>query len=352
MIRKLSEYEMVTRLAEGELLLSPLRIARRRTDDLGRADARIEIGWPDQGESFPFVVEVKPQSTPQAVMGAVAQAKANARPGEYPMVLVPFLSPERLAELEREAVSGIDLCGNGLIVVPGRLYILRSGQPNIYPESRPLNNPYRGRSAMVARRLLSQPRQGSLGDLRAAIQESGADLSLSQVSKAVTAMQEDLILSKAGGAITLQEPLRLLDSLARAWSGNSVKDRRALRISPDLDWASAFSSAPELKWAITGESSARRYTSFSQGGPRQIAVSSLTLALRVLDGAPEEIPSFADIELIESGEAGLYFANEVDKTGQRWASRLQTWLELQAGDARQQEAAKDIRVQILKEVKP
>lgn len=352
MIGKLSESEMIERLAEGAPLLPPLKILGRRTDGLEKADARIEVGWPNQRETFSFAVEAKSQSTPQSVMGAMAQARANAGPGEYPMILVPYLSPDKLADLEREGVSGIDLCGNGVIVVPGRLFVLRSGLPNIYPESRPLNNPYRGRSAMVARQLLAQPRQASLGDLRAAIQSSGADLSLSQVSKAVAAMQEDLILSRTGGTIMLQEPLRLLDSLAREWRGSSVKARRALRISPDFNWAAALSSAQHLQWAITGGSSARRYTSFSQGGPRQLAVSNLPLALTVLNGAPEEIPSFADIELIESVEAGLYFANEVDETGQKWASRLQTWLELQAGDARQQEAAKDIREQILKEVKP
>ncbi len=351
MIKKITESGIVERLAEGAILLPPLRILNRRTKGLGRADARIEVGWPDRPETFSFAIEAKAQSTPQAVMGAMAQAKANAGPGDFPMVLVPYLSPERLAELERAEVSGIDLSGNGLVVVPGRIFILRTGQPNRYPESRPLNNPYRGRSAMVARLLLAQPRQEGLGGLRNAIVDSGADLSLSQVSKAVTAMQEDLILSKAGGVISLQEPLRLLDSLAREWKGPSPNARRALRIPPDMNWARALSSVAQLKWAVTGESSAQRYTAFSQGGPRQIAVSSLPLALEALDGIPEDVVSFADIELIESSEEGLYFANKVDKAGQRWASRLQTWLELQAGDARQQEAAKDLRAQILKEVK-
>ena len=352
MYRKLTENEILGHLAEGAPLLPPLMIRRTRTEPSGGADARIEVGWPDRQESFAFAVEAKAQSTPQAVTGAMAQARACAGPGEYPIILVPYLSVERLAELEKAGVSGIDLCGNGLVMVPGKLFILRSGQPNLYPESRPLNNPYRGRSAMVARQLLTQPSPRSLGDLQAAIRESGAELSLSQVSKAVTAMQEDLLLSKEGGAITLLEPLRLLDSLAREWKGNAVKARRALRVSPTLDWGRALTSAPGLKWAVTGESSARRYTAFSQGGPIQIAVSSLPLALTALGGTPEEVRSFADMELLESSEAGLYFANEVDETGQRWASRLQSWLDLQAGDARQREAAKELREQVLKGVNP
>ena len=59
------------------------------------------------------------------------------------------------------------------------------------------------------------------------------------------------------------------------------------------------------------------------------------------------MPNCADLELIETEEAGFYFGNEIDEKGDRWASRIQAWLELQSGDARQQDVAKDIREQIL-----
>jgi hypothetical protein len=57
------------------------------------------------------------------------------------------------------------------------------------------------------------------------------------------------------------------------------------------------------------------------------------------------------VELVETDEAGFFFGNETDGKGVRWASRLQTWLELQSGDARQQDAAKDLREQLLKEAR-
>jgi len=106
-----------------------------------------------------------------------------------------------------------------------------------------------------------------------------------------------------------------------------------------------------LKWAVTGESSVKRYAMFSQGGPMRIAVSSLPLALTLLNCIPESVPNFADVELVELEEPGYYFDNKVDEKNVRWASKLQTWLELQAGDARQQDAARDIKTQILKDVR-
>jgi len=130
-----------------------------------------------------------------------------------------------------------------------------------------------------------------------------------------------------------------------------VRARQALRLPKGMDWAGVLSTSPLLKWALTGESSVTRYAMFSQGGPRRIAVSSLPLALTLLGGTPESVPNFADVELVETDEAGFFFGNETDGKGVRWASRLQTWLELQSGDARQQDAAKDLREQILKEAR-
>ena len=349
--RKIAESEMLSRFVEGAELLPPLLILERvALGGPNRADAAIRAQLPDRSD-FYFSVEAKSQSTPLAVRSAITQARGHATPEELPLVLVPYLSPERLAELEQEQVSGIDLCGNGVIIVPNRLYVLRTGQPNLYPDSRPLSNPYRGRSAMVARMFLMRYGWESLGALRSALHDAGADLSLSQISKAVQALQDELILSKRDGYISLREPVRLLDKLADEWKKTSIRARQALRLQSGTDLVQALTSEPALKWALTGESSVTRYAMFSQGGPRRIAVSNLALAQTLLAAKPEPVPNFADVELMETDEAGYYFGNEIDDTGLRWASPLQTWLELQSGDGRQQDTARKLRKQILQEIK-
>ena len=350
--QQISEATMLSRLQVGTLLLPPLVV--KSCTVLGgneKADARIKLALPGEPEEFRFVVELKARATPQTIQLAMAQAKSATKAGEWPMIQVPYLSPERLEELEREGVSGVDLCGNGVVLVPGRLCVMRSGAPNRYRDSRPLNNPYRGRSAMAARMLLQRPKWESLSELAAAIQSAGVALSLPQASKAVQAMEEDLIVSKSAGVIALNEPLRLLDRHVREWRKPLVRAWQALRLPKGMDWAGVLSTSPLLKWALTGESSVTRYAMFSQGGPRRIAVSSLPLALTLLGGTPESVPNFADVELVETDEAGFFFGNETDGKGVRWASRLQTWLELQSGDARQQDAAKDLREQILQEAR-
>jgi hypothetical protein len=353
---KIRESDMIARLTSGAVLLPPLVIRQSHLElQRGgmRPDAVVELALPDDSTSFRFVVEAKARSTPEAVQTALAQAKAAARHDERPMVQVPYLSPERLHELERDQLSGVDLCGNGVVIVPGRLWVVRSGQPNRYRDSRPLSNPYRGRSAVVARILLTQPSWPSLGSLASSIRHAGVNLSLAQTSKAIRALQEDLLVTKTAGTITLQEPSRLLDKLAFEWRKPDIRARKAFRLpAQGAAWAARLSANPALRWTVTGESSVSRYVMFSQAGPTRLAVSDLSLASSLLGGTPEPIANYADLDLLETDESGFYFANETDDDGVRWANRLQTWLELQAGDARQREAAQDLRRQILGERQP
>jgi hypothetical protein len=349
--KKITEREMLKHLQTGTTLLDPLII---RSNDLDadrerHIDALIDVGLPGEESVFRFVVEAKSRATLEAVQAAAAQATAAVRDNEWPMVQIPYLAPDRLEYLVRLGVSGVDLCGNGMVLIPNRLCVVRSGQPNKYRDSRQLNNPYRGRSALVARKLLTEPAWPSLNKLVRSIEESGADLSLSQASKAIRALEEELIVLKVGGAIKLQDPMRLLDKLGSEWREPDIRVGKAFRLNKDeMDWTSRFSSDATLRWATTGESSASRYVVFSQGGPRQIAVSELSRAVLLLGGIAESVSNFADLELFETDEPGFFFETTTDEKGVRWASRLQTWLELQAGDARQREAAGDVRRQIMR----
>jgi len=298
------------------------------------------------------VIEAKSQSHPQAFELAVKRAKAAAGPELYPMIYLPYLAPPRLEELDSMGVSGVDMCGNGLVSVPGKWHVYHTGQPNRYPDSRTLSNPYRGRSAMVARMLLSRRRWESLSELRAAVVAAGCDLSLSQASKTVQALEEEVQIAKSDDAIILRNPVGLLDDLQREWIWQAAFVRRALRLPAGTDIVAKLSADPKLQWAVTGTSSASRYTTFAQGGPIGIAVSNWPRAAALLSGTLETVPNFATVELWHTDESGYYFANEIDERGMRWASPLQTWLELERGDARQREAAEDIRGRILKGLTP
>lgn len=354
----MKEWDLIERLLTTEDLLPPLRrdSVLPLTDGIDQADALLTARLDgDPAEFFNFLVEVKLRSTPQAVQQAIyriGKLVSTKNDSEvHPMIVVPFLSEERLKELEKEQVSGIDLCGNGIVIVPGRLLILRTGRENRYPESRPVSNPFQGKSALVGRTVfkeLTVPGRtefGTLGELHREILKRGAEISLAQVSKAVAALAEERILGSRGRAIYLLGSGQLLDRLSAAWKP-AVSRRIHLKIPNGRATISLLANDRELKWAVTGESSVGRYTPFGQGGPMRIAVSRISTAIDLLGGQEERVPNFADVELLETDEPGFYFANEMGDDGIRWADKLQTWIELANGDARQQDAAKDIRHQL------
>jgi hypothetical protein len=140
----------------------------------------------------------------------------------------------------------------------------------------------------------------------------------------------------------------MLDQLGKNWRLNPSGRNRFYRSSKGPLKLSELSNSTGLAWSLTGESSATRYCTIAQGGPLKVAVSDLKLAESLLSLTPESVPSFADIVLIETRDDAAFFANEQDEDGVRYASRIQTWLELNAGDARQRETAKDLYQSIIK----
>ena len=102
--QQISEATMLSRFQVGTVLLPPLVV--KSCTVLGgneKADARIKLTLPGEPEEFRFVVELKARATPQTIQLAMAQAKSATKAGEWPMIQVPYLSPERLEELERAA---------------------------------------------------------------------------------------------------------------------------------------------------------------------------------------------------------------------------------------------------------
>ena len=239
-----------------------------------------------------FSVKCKSRSTKDDFRQATRQAADNdKRLGCHPLIFLPYLSPDRLAELESMAVSGIDLCGNGIVYVPNRICVVRTGQPNLYPDSRPVANPFCVRSGLVARMLIEKPYWETLSELTETI-EKHAQLkgpSLSQVSKTISAYAEELLVLKDGNTIRLADPIRMLDQLGKNWRLNPSGRNRFYRSSKSTLKLSGLSNSTKLAWALTGESSATRYCTIAQGGPMKVVVSDLKLAESLLSLTPEMV---------------------------------------------------------------
>jgi hypothetical protein len=284
------------------------------------------------------------------IAAAIAQAREHGlRTKLLPLVVGPYLSDDRLRQIEAQGVSGLDLCGNGVVTVPGRYTVFRTGNPNRYSTSVPIKNIYRGATSIVARSLLICPTFASVSALKEFARSRGGNLSLSTVSKALQVMEDDLVLSRRERAVQLLQADKLLSFL----------ERNYVPVLPDREIAGRFRGPlPALRTFLarlaleaedalvaTGVSSAPRYTSIAMESEAALYCKDMDRILSVLPF--EETGRFPNLRLTQTADPIPYFDLRPDSERYPWASPVQTYLEMVTGEPRMKQSAATVREAIL-----
>jgi hypothetical protein len=103
-----------------------------------------------------------------------------------------------------------------------------------------------------------------------------------------------------------------------------------------------------LPVAATGTSSVSRYTVMQRGDLRSVYCPAIKPVLAKLPDSKSD--RFPNLELIEVEEESVYF-DAREEGGFFWASPVQVYLELMAGDKRDQETAEQLKPSIKKALK-
>ena len=325
------------------------------------ADGLIELSW--SGNTARFTYQIRSSSTPKAVETAKLQAKSKASAAAPPLVIVPYLAPEQMRKLEADGVSGFDLSGN-VLVTGGGLYIWNGGHPNLFPESRPIKNIYRGRGSIFARSFLLKRDFPSLSDLRefalrrlepksilgeiACFDESTEQkLTLSTASKVVSTLVEDNLVERNKNGLWLFDNNGLLANLKAQFEkpkAPSFQGRTTL--SPTECWNRLGKEILESPYraCTTGLGTAGHYGVISTENRQALRVSSIAKTVDLLEITPTS--AFPNIELSEdSEEIGYFDCRQSD--GMLWASPIQTLLELSAGGPRERDTALRFEARLL-----
>ena len=206
----ISSLEVMNRLRHGKLSLGPVSLTLEANHVLltenRRVNGVVQAMWGNR--SHDYIFEYKTRNTPQSLEAAIGAIKtASEETGMPPLIIVPFLSEESMQMLERAGVSGIDLCGNGVLSAE-QFSVWRSGNANRYPDAQPIRNIYRGNSSLLARCFLLRPEFSSLSELRAYAVSRTVDVMFSEqaqpqltkgtASKVVKALEDALIVRKSG----------------------------------------------------------------------------------------------------------------------------------------------------------
>ncbi len=336
---------------EMEITQAEVQASRRGWG--GRCDFFVRVRW--QGIEFEFAAEAKARNTPRVLEDALrASRRWASETGRLPMVIVPFLGERRVDRLQEEGVSGLDLCGNGLLVVPGRLLLRRTGQPNRYPESRPARFAYRGSTSLVPRVFLRRPSFRSVGDIKTEIDAAGGSVGLSTVSKALARMTEDLVIDRTADGIELLQPDRLFELLAESF--RMPRPERVKRVKLNAPLATVFARStmneqrPSL--VLSGASSMNRYAAGMRGDNPVLYCQWLDeLTARIGDAwVPTE--RYSDATICETRDPTPFFDTRRDaESAIVYTSPVQTYLELMAdGEKRDREIAGQVREIIMRDL--
>lgn len=337
-------------LLDGSRFL-PLEISILRPGTTGllpelrglRPDFILIAQW--EGREYSFTVEYKRSSTPKTFEAAIQQARRYAEAGPYlPMVIVPYLSPRALDRLAEERVSGIDLSGNGLVIVPGELFVRSTGAKNRFPSGAPIKNVYRGASSLVARVFFARPTFYSVQEILDEIQRRGGKTTLSTVSKALKGLEEDLVVGREA-SIRLLQPGRLLDLLLENYRDPVVKRKRRIQVSDRSRSLQQFAqNARESSVYLAGDLPSKYVVMPASEDTLRIYTSSIDEITRGVDF--EENSRFPNVELIETEDQTVYF-DPIEDEEFLWISPLQTYLMLATGGKREQEVATQLRSDLL-----
>lgn len=346
-----SEQEFIEQLKGGQVDFPPASLAYFPIPEDLRLDGGLSVTWFDRKADFAF--EYKTLSTPKTIEEATRRVMDRLKGQELllPMIVVPYLSEDALKTLESRLVSGLDLCGNGIVIAQGKFWLRNAGGANQFKSSLPLRNVFRGTSSLVGRCLLLKESFETLAELQEFAVSLMPDafrtredtiLSKGTVSKVVQNLEQERIVTRDKTRVRLQSRESLLDSLQsnhRKGHGKSVLGKSPF--VPGEVWSRLADS--QMLHVATGVGSASRYGLISGLERQQLYVEELSKACDLLELKPTKL--FPTLELIEEKSPVPYF--DARRIGEEsLASPIQTWLELSAGDPRERVAAQQLRSSI------
>lgn len=341
-MRRLTEKQIKDSLGKIDFEPLKIRLEDRKTPATDDA-ARLVIGWKDGSEYFlPEILgEASPKQVDLSLFRIGEKTAGNGKKKSvgkslFPIIIAPYLSEQTLNRLAEAEISGIDLSGNGIVVIPGKLFVYRAGAKNKFLSNAPIKNVFRGTSSLVARVFFNKPEYKNVGEILNEITTRGGKTTLPTVSKVIKTLEEELIISK-GERIKLLDAKKLLDLLMKNYRPPVVG--RTLNIKcADLTLAlKQISANARRKNLLFAWEYPARYTVMpSDQSAMKIYAESIDELLEGVDFA--ETSRFPDLKLLETDEPTIYFDRRKD-SDTYLLSPLQTYLLLATEGKREKEAA-------------
>jgi hypothetical protein len=216
------ESKIISELKKSLRYLLPVEDLRidfksKRSKDL---DAVAQIDF--RGLNFELVIEAISSASLPLLKNKIYRLKAAAAEnGRLPVLVAPYLSPERQALCRESGVYYIDLSGN-VFLAYGSFYVEKSGFPNKFPEKRQRRNPFSDKASLILRELLKDVQH--IWGIRELAQK--IELDPGYVSRMARSLAELKYIIRIDGKLKIRSPADILEDWVRAYD---LKDNRMHR---------------------------------------------------------------------------------------------------------------------------
>ncbi len=266
-----------------------------------------------------------------------------------PLLITPYLSAQNLETLEQHNLSGVDFCGNGVLLWKG-FFMMRNGFRNQFkPLPVAMKNPYTGVAIQVAETLLNCNFLPSQKHICSSILKKSGQISLSQVNKALKTMEEDSIICRRGRIICLRDVNSLLAFLKKNHKRRKVVKRLYVTKPWDIGIQQIinFLNNADIRWSHSPLSSLHYTQNFKEPGPLGFRVNNSGLLMSAFPFEETHLPGQADYVFEEVTEPLAYYNTTILQDGRRLSNDLECYLEVYPDNEQREEAIKNLRTQII-----
>ncbi len=183
-----------------------------------------------QGLCFDIIVEVVSISSLPAMQNKINRLKSSVQ-GDHavPVLVAPYLSPERQKICRDSGVYFIDLSGN-VFIAHRSFYVERMGFPNKYPEKRQRRDPFSDKASLILREMLKNPKQQwGIRELAEKV-----ELDPGYVSRMAKSLAESGYAARAKGKLKIRFPREIIDDWVRAYNLKRNEHHRFFMLAPDM----------------------------------------------------------------------------------------------------------------------
>jgi hypothetical protein len=195
------------------LSLDEIELKFEQYNPLDHFDVIIEASYHDL--HFSIVAELVAQISLSELKKRIIRIKESAISwnGAVPVVVAPYLSPERQQLCRKEGVGFIDLSGNVYLKFKS-LFIERVGFPNKYPVKRQGRSPFSDKASLVLRALLSGGNR--LWGIRELAQEIALDPGY--VSRMAREIENRGYVKRIDSKLSLRSPEGILEDWVKSYN--------------------------------------------------------------------------------------------------------------------------------------